>query len=315
MKIDKIARSYGTHDGTFHADEITACALLLLFDLIDEDKIIRTRDLHLLSTCEYVCDVGGIYSPENKLFDHHQADYQGPLSSAGMILKYLLNNQILKPNEYDFFNNSLVMGVDAHDNGKDPLIPGYCSFSHVVSNFTPIHYECTPEEQNQAFRQALRFVLDHLRRSWERFKYTQSCREIVAECMQKYQECLIFERNLPWLEIFFELNGAQHPALFVIMPSDNHWKLRGIPPTYQDRMQVRLPQPKEWAGLLDEDLKRVSGISGAIFCHKGRFISVWETREDALKALEYTLQHAQELHNGNAICKNYQGRDPIRKSI
>ena len=55
-------------------------------------------------------------------------------------------------------------------------------------------------------------------------------------------------------------------------------------------MKVRLPQPLQWAGLLDEDLKRVSGIPGAVFCHKGRFISVWETREDALKALEYTLQ-------------------------
>jgi uncharacterized UPF0160 family protein len=55
-------------------------------------------------------------------------------------------------------------------------------------------------------------------------------------------------------------------------------------------MKVRLPQPIQWAGLLDEDLKRVSGISGAVFCHKGRFISVWETREDALKALEYTLR-------------------------
>lgn len=57
--MQKKLRSCGVHDGTFHADEITACALLMLFDLIDEDKIIRTRDLDVLSTCEYVCDVGG----------------------------------------------------------------------------------------------------------------------------------------------------------------------------------------------------------------------------------------------------------------
>jgi uncharacterized UPF0160 family protein len=43
--------------------------------------------------------------------------------------------------------------------------------------------------------------------------------------------------------------------------------------------------PKEWAGLLEDDLKKVTGIHGAIFCHKGRFISVWETKEDALQAL------------------------------
>jgi uncharacterized UPF0160 family protein len=294
MITDKIPRSCGTHDGTFHADEVTACALLMLFNLIDENKIIRTRDLTLLTQCEFICDVGGVYDPESKLFDHHQVDYQGPLSSAGMILQYLQSISILKNNEYEFLNHSLVMGVDAHDNGRDPLIPGYCSFSHVVSNFTPIRYDCQPEEQNQAFHQALKFVYEHLLRLWDRFKYTQSCRQIVQDCMEKSRDCLIFDQTLPWLDIFFELRGIEHPALFVIMPSGSHWKLRGIPPSYEDRMKVRLPQPKEWAGLLDEELKRVSGITGAIFCHKGRFISVWETREDALKALEYTLKQAEK---------------------
>lgn len=288
--VPKIPRSCGTHDGTFHADEVTACALLMLFGLIEEDKIIRTRHLQELAACEYVCDVGGIYDPSHKLFDHHQADYKGSLSSAGMILKYLHTNAFLTQAEYDYFNHSLIMGVDAHDNGRDPLIPGYCSFSHVISNFTPIHYDCTTQEQDQAFHAALKFAYAHLQRLRDRLHYVQSFREIVADCMEKHKECLIFDKNLPWLEIFFDLDGANHPALFVIMPSGPHWKLRGIPPSYQDRMKVRLPQPTEWAGLLEEDLKKVSGISGAVFCHKGLFFSVWETREDALKALEYTLK-------------------------
>jgi uncharacterized UPF0160 family protein len=45
----KIPRSVGTHDGTFHADEVTACALLLLFDLVDGNKIVRTRQLDQLA--------------------------------------------------------------------------------------------------------------------------------------------------------------------------------------------------------------------------------------------------------------------------
>jgi uncharacterized UPF0160 family protein len=102
----------------------------------------------------------------------------------------------------------------------------------------------------------------------------------------------MFDRGMPWLESFFELGGVNHPALFVIMPSGNHWKLRGIPPTYEERMKVRLPLPHEWAGLLDEELQRTSGIAGAIFCHKERFISVWETKEGALEALGYVLRKA-----------------------
>src|SRR5690242_10873206 len=121
-------RSFGTHDGTFHADEVTACALLELYGLIDHDKIKRTRSVEELAVCEYVCDVGGVYTPEIKRFDHHQAEYRGILSSAGMVLEYLKSQNVITQKEFDFLNNSLIRGVDAHDNGKDPQIVGFCTF-------------------------------------------------------------------------------------------------------------------------------------------------------------------------------------------
>jgi uncharacterized UPF0160 family protein len=55
-------------------------------------------------------------------------------------------------------------------------------------------------------------------------------------------------------------------------------------------MKVRQPLPLEWAGLSEGQLKAVCGIPGAIFCHKGRFISVWQTKADALRALEVVLK-------------------------
>lgn len=285
----KKLRSCGTHDGTFHADEVTACALLLLFHLIDRDKIIRTRNLALLDQCEYVCDVGGFYDPARKLFDHHQVEYQGTLSSAGMILLHLKETGTISDHAYNFFDQVLILGVDAHDNGKDLQIPGICTYSNVISNFTPIPHDVAAEIQDAAFFEALDFAYGHVERLWTRYQFMESCRQIVAEAMAENKECLMFNKAIPWLELFFELDGLHHPARFVIMPSGTHWKLRGIPPSLDERMKVRLPLPKEWAGLLDEDLKRVSKIPGAIFCHKGRFISVWETREDALMALEKIL--------------------------
>jgi uncharacterized UPF0160 family protein len=119
--------------------------------------------------------------------------------------------------------------------------------------------------------------------------------------MDRSDLCLIFDRNIPWQENFFDLGGVDHPAQFVIMPSGKHWKLRGIAPDAQRLMQVRCPLPEKWAGLLEKDLKRVSRISGAVFCHKGRFISVWETKNDALKALDYVLQHQEEEKHDNFI--------------
>lgn len=294
MVDEKVPKSFGTHDGSFHADEVTACALLLLFDCIEREKVIRTRDLELLSRCDYVCDVGGIYEPAKRLFDHHQVDYQGEHSSAGMVLEYLLSQKLINSKIYHFLLNSLIIGVDDHDNGRDPQRVGYCSFSNLISNFTPIEYDASSEELDRAFFEAVALTKWHLERLLKRYGYVQSCRKQVEEAMKQKSLCLFFEEGIPWLDSFFELGGLKHPALFVIMPSGNHWKLRGIPPCYEERMKVRHPLPKDWAGLLDSDLKRISGIQGAIFCHKGRFISVWETKEDALLALDYVLKEVGE---------------------
>jgi len=280
----------GTHDGRFHADEVTATALLLHFGLISREGIFRTRDPSLLEACEYVCDVGGIYDPTKKLFDHHQVDYTGPLSSAGMVLLYLKEKQIISHSLYQHIHNELVQGVDAYDNGKELLGPHVTTFSHVISNFNAIVYDANSEEETRAFFYALEFAHGHIGRMIERFNYIQSCRDDVKEAMQKGKYVLFFDRSIPWMDAFFEMDGEKHPALYVVMPAGKHWKLRGIPPITSERMKVRLPLPEEWAGLLEEELKKKTGISGAIFCHKGRFISVWETKKDAELALEIALK-------------------------
>ncbi|MBI2809790.1 MAG: MYG1 family protein [Candidatus Melainabacteria bacterium] len=282
-------RNVGTHDGSFHADEVTACALLLVFGLVDRDKIVRSRDNSVLDECEYVCDVGGIYNPAFKRFDHHQSEYTGEMSSAGMIWLYMKEQRIVDEATYDFFNRSLILGVDAHDNGRVTPEVGTCTFSMVITNFVPPIYDAPTEIVTSAFFDALDFATGHVKRLLERWSYILSCQEKVAVAMQKKEKHLYFDEAMPWMECFFELGGETHPALFVVMPSGGHWKVRGIPPTMDERMKVRMPLPQEWAGLLGEDLKRVSGIAGAIFCHKGRFISVWETKADAYKALEYIL--------------------------
>lgn len=283
-------RSLGTHDGSFHADEVTACALLLAFDLVDRDKIIRTRDLAVLDTCEYVCDVGGIYEPKAKRFDHHQVGYQGELASAGMVLLYLKDQKLIDEKLYDFMNRSFIWGVDAHDNGRVTLEPGVCTFSQVISNFVPSDYEVEAEEMTRGFFEAVDFAHGHVKRLLERYHYVEECREVVSQAMKAGSNVLFFEKAMPWLDVFFDMGGERHPAQFVIMPSGTYWKLRGIPPNTKERMKVRVPLPEAWAGLMDEELKKATGIPGAIFCHKGRFISVWETKDDALKALNLILK-------------------------
>jgi len=297
MDKEIIKKSFGTHDGSFHADEVTACALLLMFDLIDREKIHRTRDMTELDKCEYVCDVGGIYDSKIKRFDHHQKEYTGELASAGMVLLYLKNQGLMDKTLYDHLNNSLVKSVDAHDIGKSEG-RGY-SFSQIIANFLPIDYNSSSKEKYQGFLNAVEFTLAHLKRMQDRFFYTRKCLDKVEKVMQIKNKYLIFDESIPWLDAFFELGGEAHPALFIIMPTQTHWKLRAIPPDTKSRMRVRLPLPLEWAGLHLEDLQKVSKIDGAIFCHKGRFISIWKTKEDAINALKYVFSKAGVDYGNN----------------
>lgn len=281
----KEIKSCGTHSGSFHADEVTAVSLLLLFDLIDRDKVYRTRDQAILSRCEYVCDTGGIYDEGKKLFDHHQIAYKGGLSSAGMILKYLLNNAIIDNLFYDFLATHLINEVDAHDNGV-PLTTSNASFSLIIANFTPPEHNVSDAELDRAFFNAVDFAFGHLERLQARFAYLQQVKPLVKKTMDSYDFCLIFDEALPWIDNFFALGGDKHPAKFIIMPSAKHWKLRTIPPSIDRRMAMRQPLPAEWLGLRGADLCAVTGNSDAIFCHKSGFISIWRTKAGALKALE-----------------------------
>jgi uncharacterized UPF0160 family protein len=291
-----LPHSVATHDGPFHADEVTACALLCLYNQIDRDRIVRSRKAGRIAQCEFVCDVGGVYDPTRKAFDHHQIDYQGPLSSAGMVWLYFRDRQLIDDDEYRYFNEALIVGVDAHDNGKSEAPKGTCTFSHIISNFSPIEYEAEAEDYDRGFQRALDFTIDLLKRLRQRYRAAIAARAEVERAMKTADDCLIFDRRLPWLESFFALGGAHHSASFVIMPTTDGWKLRGIPPTEENKMAVRILLPAEWAGLAGEELRRVTGINGAIFCHKGRFISIWKTKEDALAALKQVMRNNHDNH-------------------
>ncbi|MBP9841466.1 MAG: MYG1 family protein [Simkaniaceae bacterium] len=282
--------SVGTHDGHFHADEITACSLLIVFDLVRPDQIIRSRNLEELALCEFVCDVGGIYDPALKRFDHHQESYRGNLSSAGMVLKYLKDEEVISEEVYHYLNDTFVTGVDLHDNGLSSPEIGHLSFSGIIHTFNPIEHV---SDVKPYFLSALTFTIDLIRRLMKKHEHIAMCRADVKKGMEGQTKLLVYSQSMPWMDTFFSSGGELHPAEFLIMPSgENEWKLRGIPPTRDDLMAVRKKHPAAWAGKKGEELEKITGIPGAIFCHKQRFISIWKTKEAALKG--YALMEKEQ---------------------
>lgn len=73
-KIEVASNTIGTHSGTFHCDEILACYLLSKHPDFAGHTVLRTRDQSLLDKCDIVVDVGSIFDPSKKRFDHHQVE-------------------------------------------------------------------------------------------------------------------------------------------------------------------------------------------------------------------------------------------------
>ncbi len=77
----------GVHHSVFHSDELVAIALI---KYLDDVEVTRTRDEEILKTMEILVDVGGEYSPDEALYDHHQFKKDDPfygLCSAGLVWK------------------------------------------------------------------------------------------------------------------------------------------------------------------------------------------------------------------------------------
>lgn len=62
----------GTHDGSFHCDEVLACAMLRLIPEFKDAVVKRSRDPVVLEACDIVVDVGGVFDPQTHRYDHHQ---------------------------------------------------------------------------------------------------------------------------------------------------------------------------------------------------------------------------------------------------
>ena len=140
--MTKISKKLITHNGSFHADDIFACATLCL--LLEKNgegfEIIRTREEAIIKTGDYIFDVGGIYDADKNLFDHHQPAGAGrrkdgiKYSSFGLVWKKFGAELCGSQKVADFIDKKLVAPIDAFDTGFDIVESKYDLAPYLIQH-------------------------------------------------------------------------------------------------------------------------------------------------------------------------------------
>jgi uncharacterized UPF0160 family protein len=290
-----IIKKVGTHNGTFHADDVIA--FVILDELFGPLELIRTRDPELLTSCDIVFDVGG------GKYDHHTNDKEYrdngiPYAAAGLIWrefgeallekKGVQTSYVMKIHKY--IDEKYIQGLDAVDNGVRfnreivvPDIPG------EIHRFNPKWN--LKEDENHKFYEAVQFGKTSLLNLIQDQISKVAAISIIEEAYQNrsQKEVLFLERHCPWHSALLEIDTNKE-VLFVIYNDHRKGFLIQVVPIHENTFEARKDLPKEWAGKGTDELNSLIGIDDAIFAHPARFIAGARSKKSILKMASIAIE-------------------------
>lgn len=217
-----------------------------------------------------------------------------------------------------------VEALDAHDNGISAYDPaavetaglekrfseGGFTLGAMVGRFNLNWNDARPDDAAEAqaledgrFEQASQRIgeefdreLDYYARAW------LPARSLVADAFalrKKYDSqgriMVMQGQSAPWKDHLYSLEEADAdsgPVLYVLYPEKPlpgaKWRIQCVPVS-KDSFISRKPLPESWRGFQDDELDKISGISGCVFAHASGFIGGNMTYEGAMEMARQAL--------------------------
>ena len=310
-----------THAGIFHEDEVNGSEELAL--IAPGIKIIRSDDPEVFEKADLRLDQCRRYCHENGDHDHHQEEGAGyresngiAYATAGLIWKHYglevikaLNlsgmvdiEDIWRRVDWNYF-----VPIDANDTGdlvaegiakvrgteetiRIPLGKG----AKAITDFNGVEGidDMRPEAQDERFHTArkevarVRIIAAVKRAMMERLW------DIHIKERDTGSPLILCDMRSPDVEcVWTESACDREHILYAVFPSsrNDEWRLKAIP-IHSNTYELRRPLPAAWGGLDREELDRVTGVKGCVFCHRKLFIAGTKTREAALELAEIALR-------------------------
>ncbi len=210
-----------THNKTFHADEVTAIALLKVFGGYETEVSRVGHQCSDFDGFDMVIDIGRKFDGV-KYFDHHQ--HKGGKSSAGLIWDYLAQSEVYPQ------VSRLIEIVDKQDVGEKKA--GEFEYPNLVKYYN--HPNLTSPKQEEAFGRVVEFahtILSSMKEAQEMINVTAKKLEKLA-FFDKREEIVYLDEFVPNWDHF--INGTTHPDIKAVVWRDakeNNYKVKLTPKT------------------------------------------------------------------------------------
>ena len=268
-----------THGGKFHADDVFSSALLLYIN----PEIVISRGNKVPEDFDgIVFDIG------RGRYDHHQKDSRVrengvPYAAFGLLWE-VLGKEILGEELAEKMDESFIQPLDINDNTGEKN-----ELATLIGNFNP------PWDakggSDEAFFQAVSVAGMILENKFERYRGNARADQRVEQVLEEHNpkdHILVLPEFIPCQKALAETEIA-----FVIFPS-NRGGYCIQPQKREYSMNYKCSFPSQWLGLEGEELVKETGLSSAVFCHKGGFLMTVGELEDAKAACKKALEVYQE---------------------
>ncbi|XP_060525646.1 MYG1 protein [Cylas formicarius] len=246
------------------------------------------------------------------------------LSSAGLIYAHFgleVISEVLKARNfvagsecltalYLYIYEGFIEELDAIDNGIPMYAEGkplYRINTHLgarIHRLNPVWNAPESVDTDSLFRKAMQVVGSEFQEivlqgysSW--WPARAIVKKMIAKRKEFYEtgEIIILDERCSWKDHIYTVEeelGIVGEIKFVLFPdkSAGTWRVQGVA-VQPDSFICRVFLHKDWRGVRDEELSKVAGIEGCLFCHSTGFIGGNKSKEGAKQMAIASLKAAE----------------------
>jgi uncharacterized UPF0160 family protein len=286
-----LKKTFGTHSGAFHADDVFAIAALSM--LYPDYEIHRSRDPDVWAQCDFLVDVGGRYTHADRVYDHHFKD--GPayedglkMSSVGLIWAHYGAEICGCADVADRVCRRLIRQFDAIDNGVTLThhIEAFCdvreiSLSGSISMMNPQDHSKADEAFADEVVRARGLLQASIAGARHWIESRVGLETALKEALAEERAYILVPEDCKWPEHLFNSRGNE-AILYAVFAKDEKWFAQAVP-SAPGAFSNRKDFPAAWAGLNDEEFSAVAQVPDGIFCHPRLFLCATGSQESTIK--------------------------------